>query len=158
MVVGNSVDVVVRDVTIHTSPGMAVLAYNCTNVLLERVRNIPAPGGAPIAGNADAMHLSSCRGNVAVRGCVADRQGDDGLNVHSQYGLVQWAWKEDGATRMAVGPSANVDASGRCESRKPFLPSICSRILIGCFTPLAAESKHSTGDLSVRWSAACCFC
>ena len=80
---------VLSDITIHSSPGIGVLAFDCTGVLLERVRNIPESAALPLAGNADAMHFASCRGEVVVRDCIADRQGDDGLNVHSQYGIVQ---------------------------------------------------------------------
>eukprot|EP01050_Picozoa_sp_SAG11_P017905 SAG11_NODE_2634_length_3150_cov_44.903966_4_plen_484_part_00 len=81
-------DVVVRDVTIHNSPGMGVLAWDSTGVRLEGVRNCPPSAALPLASNADAMHLASCRGEVAVRNCQADRQGDDGLNIHSQYAIV----------------------------------------------------------------------
>ena len=84
IVVRQSSDVVLTDVTIHASPGMAVLAHDCTNVHLERVINTPESAGLPLAGNADALHLASCRGAVTVRGCVADRHGDDGLNIHGQ--------------------------------------------------------------------------
>ena len=58
---------------VFTSPGMAVLAHDCTDVRLERVRNEAAPG-APLAGNADALHLASCRGAVVIKECVAERQ------------------------------------------------------------------------------------
>eukprot|EP00038_Savillea_parva_P013623 m.8842 g.8842 ORF g.8842 m.8842 type:complete len:701 (+) comp2568_c0_seq1:203-2305(+) len=75
-------------VRIETSPGMGVLAFNCTNVRLNAVANQPAPGAA-MAGNADAMHVASCRGAVEVMDCSATGQGDDGLNVHGQYGVVQ---------------------------------------------------------------------
>jgi hypothetical protein len=168
-------NVVVSDVTIHSSPGMGVLAHDCTNVTLERVRNTPQPqpqprpnkvapasrdsggenGGGrsshlahasserpllPLAGNADAMHLASCRGEVIVRDCIADRQGDDGLNIHSQYAVVQKilpaapyrtrqqhqhehqrvpadsaaghaAGHAAGVLRVAVGPNVNADST-----------------------------------------------
>ena len=105
IVVAGCAEVLVHAVTVHTSPGMAVLIFNSTNVLLEEVVNIPA-GGMPLAGNADAMHVASCRGTVAVKNCVANGQGDDGLNIHSQYAEVMWTWMDNVTrhTRMAVGP------------------------------------------------------
>jgi hypothetical protein len=135
IVVQSSTDVWLDTVTLHSSPGMGVLAYDCTNVRLHRIRNIPPPtepaaanGGAaagrgawPMAGNADGIHLASCRGDVAVTDCVCDRQGDDGLNIHSQYAVIEAidvtpdaAGKWTGAgerqlLRVTVGPSGTAD-------------------------------------------------
>eukprot|EP01051_Picozoa_sp_SAG22_P005715 SAG22_NODE_349_length_11854_cov_8.087282_6_plen_605_part_00 len=107
IVVRESSDVALTDVTIHASPGMGVLAHDCTNVHLERVINMPESAGLPLAGNADALHLASCRGAVTVRGCVADRHGDDGLNIHGQYAVVQRVE----AGRLTVGPHQNADST-----------------------------------------------
>eukprot|EP01052_Picozoa_sp_SAG31_P053469 SAG31_NODE_13726_length_851_cov_0.905585_1_plen_159_part_00 len=76
------------DITVHSSPGMGILAHDCTNVWLQQVQNIPQTSGFPLAGNADAMHFASCRGEITIIDCVADRQGDDVLNIHSQYAVV----------------------------------------------------------------------
>ena len=102
-------DVAVQAVTITSSPGMGVLAWNCTGVQLEGVRNVPSGTRAPMAGNADAMHLASCRGRVRIAGCVGDRQGDDGLNVHGQYAVVR---SSGPGGRLIAGPHDNVDGTG----------------------------------------------
>ena len=107
-------NVVVADVTLHSSPGMGLLAFDCTNIRLERVRNTPVPTAVgvtpfPLAGNADAMHLASCRGEVTVRGCVANRQGDDGLNIHGQYAIVVQSVRAGDTVQVTVGPRATSD-------------------------------------------------
>jgi hypothetical protein len=90
---------------------MAVLAHDCTDVQLIRVRNVRAPGMA-LASNADNLHLASCRGDILVEDCVADGHGDDGLNVHSQYAMVTQAWQQNGLTHATVGPHLNGDRTG----------------------------------------------
>ena len=118
---------------------MGVLAHDCTDVRLQRVRNQPPDAdkelasrkdnssrallqhrrlhtpGWPLAGNADAIHLASCRGTVVVQDCVAERQGDDGLNIHSQYAVVQAVLSStqdvhgSGSYEVSVGQHANAD-------------------------------------------------
>ena len=107
-------NVSLTNITIHHSPGMAVLAYDCTNVQLDRVLNKPQFDWMPLAGNADAIHIASCRGRVVVRDCVADRQGDDGINIHSQYGLVTSVstpheCSGPDSVQLKVGPHTNAD-------------------------------------------------
>lgn len=90
-------NVSVEDVTLARGGGMGLLAIGCTDVSLARFgtnRGLTSPldpVGAryPLATNADAIHLASCRGTVAVVDCFADGQGDDSLNVHSQYLLLR---------------------------------------------------------------------
>jgi hypothetical protein len=115
-------NVTVSGVTIHNSPGMGILAHDCTNVTLRRVHNVPQFSHFPLAGNADAMHLASCRGEVTVDDCVCNRQGDDGLNIHSQLAVVQQVDQdsEAGGFRLRVGPNANADnTSWGCVFARP---------------------------------------
>jgi hypothetical protein len=109
-------DVAISDVTIHSAPGMGVLAFDCTNLRLERVKNIPESTSLPLAGNADALHFASCRGSLVVTDCVANRQGDDALNVHSQYGIVESVDTTLGeglyarhSSRISIAPHPNGD-------------------------------------------------
>ena len=102
-------DVSVADVTIHTSPGMGLLAFDCTGVRLTRLNNVPAQQDTPLAGNADAIHLASCRGEVTIRNCTNLRQGDDGINVHSQYAVALSSSSSSPQHRIEIGPHANAD-------------------------------------------------
>ena len=107
-------NVSLTDLTIHHSPGMGVLAYDCTNLKLARIINQPLADWMPLAGNADAIHIASSRGRVEVRDCVANRHGDDGLNIHSQYAVVQEVSSISHCTgpdslQLQVGPHVNAD-------------------------------------------------
>ena len=113
IVLQTSRNVSLIDLTIHHSPGMAVLAHDCTDLHFERIVNKPSSDSTPLAGNADAIHIASCRGHVVVRDCVADRQGDDGINIHSQYGVVTSVASRNcsgqHSVQLQVGPHMNAD-------------------------------------------------
>ncbi len=98
------------DVVLRAGPGMGFLAYDTTDIALTRLINAPEPG-FPLGTNADAIHLASCRGEVQVEGCVADGQGDDGINVHSQYAVVLNASRTGDQAVLHVGPNSNADDS-----------------------------------------------
>ena len=159
--------VTITDVTINTAPGMAVLTHDCTDVTLTRVRIVPADG-MPIAANADAIHLASGRGQVTIVDCACDRQGDDGVNVHSQYAVVVSAGRDGGVggsggggdsggrpagtTRLALGPHANADKSswGCLFSRPVFRPddTVAVRRRAGLNVVLQAKVHAVEGDPS----------
>lgn len=77
-------DTVVRNITIHSAPGMGITAMHAENILVERLRIIPAVG-EHMSTNTDATHFASCRGLLRLDGCEFDGQGDDSLNVHTYY-------------------------------------------------------------------------
>ncbi len=88
---------------------MAILAHDCTHVRILKVRIEPKTGLA-IAANADGIHIASCRGHIEVVDNVVVSNGDDCLNVHSQYALVASVdvIKKD-IVRVLVGPHQNTD-------------------------------------------------
>lgn len=75
-------NVTVRDVTVHTVPGMGFIGAVCTNVTLERFRVVPKPG-KPMSATADATHFSGCKGTITLNGCEFEAMGDDGANIKS---------------------------------------------------------------------------
>jgi len=75
-------DLTIKDVTVHTTPGMAFIAWVCTNVSLERFRVIPSKG-YPMSATADATHLMGCKGLIRMDGCEYEGMGDDGVNIGS---------------------------------------------------------------------------
>lgn len=77
-------DVSIKDINLHSVPGMGFVAGICTNVTLERVRVVPKPGsGYPMSAAADATHFAGCKGTIRMDGCVFDGMGDDGVNIKS---------------------------------------------------------------------------
>ena len=168
--------VTITDVTINTSPGMAVLTHDCADVVLVRVRIVPGDG-MPIAANADAIHLASGRGKVTVDDCECDRQGDDGVNVHSQYAVVtssSTSAEADvdggvgggsggggggvgggsslGTTRLTLGPHANADnTSWGCLFSRPVFrmaDTVAVRRRAGLSVVLQAKIHAVEGDPS----------
>lgn len=74
----------VEDVTIHSMPGMGLVAVHSRDVALDRFRVVPRPGTRhPMSATADATHFGGCRGTVSLRNCVFDGMGDDGANIKS---------------------------------------------------------------------------
>lgn len=73
-----------RDVTIHSQPGMGVVGHHCDDILLERLRVVPAHG-EHMSTNTDATHFVSCKGRLIFRDCAFEGHGDDATNVHTFY-------------------------------------------------------------------------
>lgn len=75
----SSQDIVITNVTLYATAGMGVVSSNITNVLLDGV-NILRKGNRPMSITADGAHFTSCRGGeVVLRNCIFEGQGDDGL-------------------------------------------------------------------------------
>lgn len=79
--------VTVRDVTAVAGAGMGLYASMSANITYSNVQ-VRRAAGRPISITADATHFQSCAGHIEVAGCVFEGQGDDGMNVHGQFGLI----------------------------------------------------------------------
>ena len=77
-------DTLITDITIHASNGMGVTAMHAENIVIERLKVVPA-AGEHMSTNTDATHFASCRGLLRLDSCEFDGQGDDSLNVHTYY-------------------------------------------------------------------------
>jgi hypothetical protein len=79
---------VISDVTIHHAGGMGVIAEDCADMTLRRVRVELRPGSKSlITTTADATHFVQCRGDVLVEDCFFENMLDDALNVHGIYAV-----------------------------------------------------------------------
>jgi hypothetical protein len=77
---------VLRDLTIHAAPGMAVIGSRCNGVTIARLRIEPTPGSGRLMSTcADGVHLSSCRGKILIEDCFMRGMGDDCVNVLTPY-------------------------------------------------------------------------
>lgn len=75
----------VRDVSLLAVAGMGVFTELCGDIAIDGLR-LERRGGRPMSINADGVHLTNSRGgSVAVRDCVLEGQGDDGLNIVTTY-------------------------------------------------------------------------
>jgi hypothetical protein len=77
---------VLRDVTIHAAPGMAVVGSGCNGVTIARLRIEPTPGSGRLMSTcADGIHLLGCRGKILIEDCDMRGMGDDCVNVLTPY-------------------------------------------------------------------------
>lgn len=67
-----------------TPPGMGIYASLTTNIELSGVA-VAKKAGRPMSITADAVHFSSCAGEIVIRDSLFEGQGDDGLNVHGKW-------------------------------------------------------------------------
>lgn len=79
-----SINTTLKDVTIHSQPGMGIVAHHCDDILLERLHVIPSHN-ENMSTNTDATHFVSCKGNLIFRDCEFQGHGDDAVNIHTFY-------------------------------------------------------------------------
>ncbi len=84
IMIDESINTTLENVSIHSQPGMGIVAHHCDNILLERLHVIPSHG-ENMSTNTDATHFVSCKGNLIFRGCAFQGHGDDATNIHTFY-------------------------------------------------------------------------
>ena len=84
ILIQDSQQTTLRDVTIHSQPGMGIVGFNSTDILLSHLSVCP-PDGYRFSTNTDATHFACCRGLIRFDGCYFNGQGDDATNVHGYY-------------------------------------------------------------------------
>lgn len=76
--------VVLKDVTIHSQPGMGIVGHRSEDILLDGLAVVPSES-EHLSTNTDATHFTSCKGELRFEGCRFDGHGDDATNVHTFY-------------------------------------------------------------------------
>ena len=82
--IGRSTNTTLKNVTIHSQPGMGVLGWDSRDITIQGIRVIPREGKC-FSTNTDATHFAACGGTIKVEGCTFQGQGDDAINVHGYY-------------------------------------------------------------------------
>ncbi|MBO5913363.1 MAG: right-handed parallel beta-helix repeat-containing protein [Clostridia bacterium] len=80
----NSADTVIQNVTIHSCIGIGIIAQCCHNVTVDGCR-VTAGQGRYVSSAADATHFVACTGLVEVKNSLFEHMLDDALNVHGIY-------------------------------------------------------------------------
>lgn len=75
---------VIRDVKIHSQPGMGIVGHLSRDILIDNLQVVPEPGSV-ISTNTDATHFTSCSGTVTIQNSKFKGQGDDCTNIHGYY-------------------------------------------------------------------------
>ncbi|MBB6733301.1 right-handed parallel beta-helix repeat-containing protein [Cohnella zeiphila] len=75
-----------RRVGMHFMHGLGIVGQFSEELSFEDVTIAPRPEtGRTVAGFADGIHLSGCRGRIRIEGCRFEGLHDDGVNVHGTH-------------------------------------------------------------------------
>lgn len=88
ILIENAVNTVLENVTIHSQPGMGIVAHRSTDIRISGLRIVPS-SGSHMSTNTDATHFTSCKGLVRVENSVFEGQGDDSINIHTFYHSIE---------------------------------------------------------------------
>ena len=84
VMVENSKDITVSDITVHNNCGMGFLGHRCENLTLRSCSVTPVEGDR-MSTNTDASHFTSIKGELNIIDCVFEYHGDDFSNIHGYY-------------------------------------------------------------------------
>jgi hypothetical protein len=95
-------DIELKNITVHSHPGMGIVGHRSENILLDGLRIVPVPGQR-MSTNTDATHFTSCKGFIHYYNCQFEGQGDDAVNIHNYYMTIQKPDKEAGYRLVLKG-------------------------------------------------------
>lgn len=84
ILIHESKDITLKDVTIHSQPGMGIVGHRSHNISMNGLRVVPR-AGKKMSTNTDATHFTSCTGRIHFKNCMFEGQGNDAANVHNYY-------------------------------------------------------------------------
>ncbi len=77
-------DIALSSVTVHTAPGMALMAGMCQDITLDDFQIRPSHNRL-MSTTADGTMFSSCSGKIDIQNSHYQAMGDDGINVWTKY-------------------------------------------------------------------------
>ena len=86
----DSNDTLLKNITMHSVPGMGIVVLpRCKNLTIDGFKIIAKEGSNTLMpGNCDGIHLTGLCGKLVMKNCAFDGMGDDALNVHSTAGTI----------------------------------------------------------------------
>ncbi|HHN46492.1 MAG TPA: hypothetical protein ENN09_03525, partial [Planctomycetes bacterium] len=82
-------NVTVAGATIYTAPGMGITGQYTKDIKVRNLEVRPRPGTNRIMSTtADATHFNCCYGNIVMESCYFEGMGDDAVNVHGMYHVI----------------------------------------------------------------------
>ena len=79
-----SENMTVRNVSIMSFPGMGIVGHLTHNIMIDGLKVVPEPGRYSST-NTDATHFTSCSGTLTICNSTFKGNGDDCANVHNYY-------------------------------------------------------------------------
>lgn len=88
-IISDSKNVLIHDVNVYHTGGMAFVAQRSENIELNKV-NVTCPPNKNriVSATADATHFSNCSGYIRLIDCVFENQKDDATNIHGIYAMI----------------------------------------------------------------------
>lgn len=80
----DSREITIKDVTLHNSGGMGVIAQRSGDILIDKLVVTPSQGRI-LSTTADATHFVNCYGKVSLINGRFENQMDDATNIHGVY-------------------------------------------------------------------------
>ncbi|MBQ8899058.1 MAG: right-handed parallel beta-helix repeat-containing protein [Clostridia bacterium] len=90
----NSKNITLTDVTIHSQPGMGIVGNRCEDVYIRGLRVVPSKGDH-VSTASDATHFTAMKGDLIFENCEAGWQGDDFTNVHAYFHDVAYEYGDN---------------------------------------------------------------
>ncbi len=84
IMIKESANISLKDVTIHSQPGMGIVGHLSSDICIDGLSVVPQ-GDQVISTNTDATHFTSCSGKLTIKNSTFAGQGDDCANVHNYY-------------------------------------------------------------------------
>ena len=84
----NSENTFLKNVSVHSSLGMGILAQLCKNLTFKHLRITPS-AGRYMSVPADGTHFVNCSGQIHLENCLMEKHFDDCLNCHGIYMQIQ---------------------------------------------------------------------
>ena len=85
----NSEQIRIENITVRQGLGMGIIGQLCRNVTVKGFCTDPVGRENGVTICTDAMHFVNCDGRLEISECDISYTGDDGLNVHGVYTLLQ---------------------------------------------------------------------
>lgn len=104
----NSLDTVIQNVTIHSCIGIGIMAQCCHNVTVDGCR-VTASEGRYVSSAADATHFVACTGLISIKNSLFEHMLDDAVNVHGIYTKVTKSAESFVAVRFMNSASVGID-------------------------------------------------
>lgn len=74
----------VKDVSIRSFPGMGIVGHLSHNIMIDGLKVIPEAGRC-VSTSTDATHFTSCSGTITIKNSLFRGNCDDCTNVHNYY-------------------------------------------------------------------------
>lgn len=142
----------IHQVTLHAGPGMGIIAHECRDISLQKIRVLPQTG-RPMSVNCDATHFISCSGTIRFEDCFFEGMGDDATNVHGFYLL---------AKEKHAADTISVQLEVTTQDFLPEIPTVGDRmelvhpdtLLPYACTEVAEVTVEESGRIRLRFTSA----